>query len=76
MNDHEFQPGTLVRLKSGGPVMTVDGHEARDGAARCVWFTEYPSGVALALSAATCTSQFSGAQWFTVAEAALVAVPQ
>lgn len=37
MNDMEFKPGDLVRLKSGGPVMTVSIIET-DGLVRCVWF--------------------------------------
>jgi uncharacterized protein YodC (DUF2158 family) len=34
---HEFQPGDVVQLKSGGPPMTID--EVRtDGTLLCQWF--------------------------------------
>lgn len=32
-----FKEGDVVKLKSGGPRMTVESH-ADDGKARCVWF--------------------------------------
>lgn len=35
-----MEPGDLVRLKSGGPVMTVD-HEQKDGDVICVWFVNF-----------------------------------
>src|SRR5262245_5462071 len=46
----EFQPGDVVRLRSGGPAMTVvksltDGdREAESGWLRCVWFSEPTRG--------------------------------
>lgn len=33
-----FTPGTLVRIKSGGPTMTVEGHR-ENGLVLCCWFT-------------------------------------
>jgi uncharacterized protein YodC (DUF2158 family) len=33
-----FQPGDLVKLKSGGPQMTVDSWDDKRKAYRCVWF--------------------------------------
>ena len=38
MAEHEFKPGDLVQLKSGGPVMTYEGEAAFGGEALCVWF--------------------------------------
>jgi uncharacterized protein YodC (DUF2158 family) len=35
-----FQVGDVVRLKSGGPAMTVATAEGRADRIRCVWFTE------------------------------------
>jgi uncharacterized protein YodC (DUF2158 family) len=32
----DFKPGDLVHLKSGGPVMTVNGLE---GGVECLWFS-------------------------------------
>ena len=36
----KFKLGDLVRLKSGGPTMTVNalGHVVRAGQVTCVWF--------------------------------------
>lgn len=34
----EFKIGDVVRLKSGGPAMTVGG--LVDGLVRCIWFTD------------------------------------
>ena len=34
-----FQPGDVVVLKSGGPLMTVSSID-RDGDLNCVWFIE------------------------------------
>lgn len=41
--DHEFKAGDVVRLKSGGPDMTVEdigkyGMGATTDRAKCVWF--------------------------------------
>jgi uncharacterized protein YodC (DUF2158 family) len=33
----EHAPGTVVRLKSGGPKMTVEGTD-EEGELTCVWF--------------------------------------
>jgi uncharacterized protein YodC (DUF2158 family) len=42
MDGNEFKPGDLVKVKSGGPVMTVEqvGITAmlEEPAVRCVWF--------------------------------------
>ena len=37
-----FEPGDVVRLKSGGPNMTIDSIETFDGRpqATCVWFDD------------------------------------
>ncbi|WP_207465091.1 DUF2158 domain-containing protein, partial [Paracoccus fontiphilus] len=37
MNEQEFKPGDLVRLKSGGPIMTYSGNDFA-GRAICTWF--------------------------------------
>ena len=37
MAKEDFTDGDLVRLKSGGPIMTLEG-EASDGEAICAWF--------------------------------------
>lgn len=37
MNEQEFTPGDLVRLKSGGPIMTYSGNDFA-GRAICIWF--------------------------------------
>lgn len=34
---HDFKPGDLVRLKSGGPLMTYEGEHDWAGLL-CVWF--------------------------------------
>lgn len=41
-----YLPGELVRLKSGGPTMTVEIHTAPDVAniVGCVWFSKAPGG--------------------------------
>ena len=38
MKDTEFVVGELVRLKSGGPIMTYSGSSEMTGSAICVWF--------------------------------------
>lgn len=38
MDEREFDVGDVVRLKSGGPPMTVEAIEG--GAARVVWFDD------------------------------------
>ena len=35
-----FEIGTLVRLKSGGPVMTVDGIYTDNGSLSCAFFDD------------------------------------
>ena len=37
MAEHEFKPGDVVQLKSGGPKMTYEG-EGQLGDALCTWF--------------------------------------
>ena len=34
----KFQVGATVRLKSGGPTMTVDGYDGMTGKTVCKWF--------------------------------------
>ncbi|MFB9107751.1 YodC family protein [Flavobacterium gyeonganense] len=34
----EFKPGDTVRLKSGGPLMTIDYIEPENGLIACEWF--------------------------------------
>jgi uncharacterized protein YodC (DUF2158 family) len=37
----EFQVGDIVRLKSGGPLMTIEAiQDDEDNAILCVWFCE------------------------------------
>jgi uncharacterized protein YodC (DUF2158 family) len=38
--DHDFKVGDTVKLKSGGPVMTIESIEKYGGVdkAKCVWF--------------------------------------
>lgn len=36
----EFQPGELVKLKSGGPVMVVNEHRKQTGKYSTWWMTE------------------------------------
>lgn len=33
-----FKEGEIVKLKSGGPDMTMDGDRGSDGRIKCVWF--------------------------------------
>lgn len=40
MHDNDFQPGDLVKLKSGGPTMTYSGKHPLSSDAICVWFEE------------------------------------
>lgn len=43
MSETKFKPGDQVRLKSGGPTMTVDSELTAAGAPfqlRCVWFNK------------------------------------
>jgi len=35
----EFKPGDIVRLKSGGPPMTIESLDKKDGFL-CLWFDE------------------------------------
>jgi len=41
-----FESGSLVRLKSGGPIMTVD-HTVNEGSIVCCWFdgSKYSSAI-------------------------------
>lgn len=39
-----FQPGDTVRLKSGGPVMTVQSYDDPTGRVNCTWFAEVKKG--------------------------------
>lgn len=45
MSEEAFKPGDMVQLRSGGPVMTVQG--LRTGDVICVWFdkTKQTQGV-------------------------------
>ncbi len=36
----EFKPGDLVKLKSGGPAMTVESVDRKEGGFVCLWFTD------------------------------------
>lgn len=38
--ENVFNPGALVQLKSGGPVMTYEGESAYTGEALCSWFAD------------------------------------
>ncbi len=38
MAEHDFKPGDVVALKSGGPKMTFEGETSYGGEALCVWF--------------------------------------
>ena len=45
MANQELQPGDVVKLKSGGPSMTIEGigkygqlHSSGPDRAKCVWF--------------------------------------
>lgn len=40
MSQSELKPGDVVRLKSGGPSMTVRS-VTNNGNLRCAWFIEY-----------------------------------
>lgn len=35
---NEFKAGDVVRLKSGGPLMTVSGRKTNDGRIQCYYF--------------------------------------
>jgi uncharacterized protein YodC (DUF2158 family) len=39
----EFEEGSTVQLKSGGPIMTVSGKQT-DGSYWCVWFNQSKDG--------------------------------
>jgi len=36
----EFKPGDIVRLKSGGPPMTIESLDRKEGGFLCLWFDE------------------------------------
>jgi len=40
MDDHTFNPGDVVQVRSGGPVMTVEsiGSMVDNDSVNCVWF--------------------------------------
>ena len=38
MAEHDFKPGDVVQIKSGGPKMTYEGEAGMTGEALCVWF--------------------------------------
>jgi uncharacterized protein YodC (DUF2158 family) len=48
----QFKPGDTVRLKSGGPLMTVHSISQPEGTAWCEWFDkkEEPKGQSFSLS--------------------------
>ena len=56
-----FRPGDQVRLKSGGPPMTVVGVAAKGGDVKCGWFDasqafhheSFPPGALMLLESAT-----------------------
>ncbi|MFA7444553.1 MAG: DUF2158 domain-containing protein [Flavobacteriaceae bacterium] len=35
---NNFKKGSIVRLKSGSPKMTIDFIDSESGVVRCVWF--------------------------------------
>ena len=37
MSDSQFKAGDVVKLRSGGPKMTVNG-QSSDGSIICIWF--------------------------------------
>ena len=37
---NKFKIGDLVRLKSGGPIMTINTHSFETSLRQCVWFGE------------------------------------
>ena len=45
MEEQSFQPGDLVVLKSGGPVMTVEEVLFGDTKVRCQWFAGKKMGL-------------------------------
>jgi uncharacterized protein YodC (DUF2158 family) len=40
MSDTEFKPGNIVRLRSGGPVMTIDSAGSFLRTWKCRWFSK------------------------------------
>jgi uncharacterized protein YodC (DUF2158 family) len=36
----QFKPGDMVKLKSGGPLMTVEHYDDMRGGVVCSWFNE------------------------------------
>jgi uncharacterized protein YodC (DUF2158 family) len=36
--ERKFTTGTQVRLKSGGPIMTIRDYVSKDGNVQCNWF--------------------------------------
>lgn len=36
----KFNPGDIVRLKSGGPDMTVSSYNSKDEGVGCMWFND------------------------------------
>jgi uncharacterized protein YodC (DUF2158 family) len=64
----QFRPGDQVRLRSGGPPMTVLGVNARGGEVRCSWFDaaqafhqeQFPPGALVLLESPEAAEQEEG----------------
>lgn len=44
-DERELAPGMIVRLLSGGPLMTLDSTSTDGKLCLCVWFPEIASGI-------------------------------
>lgn len=52
--NEQFKVGDLVKLKSGGPVMTINYiREEQDNECVCVWFTEKKEAISKHFNQAT-----------------------